>query len=197
MSSQVYPVLPGLTFSVEKTPLWATMRKTTPSGRSYRGTFQTTPGWSYKLVYEFLRDSSSFPELKTLAGFFNLMSGGFDTFLFSDPDDNAVVGMAFGTGDGSTRTFQLSRALGAFQEPVYDLNGAPTIYKAGVKLTTGYSVGATGLVTFTTAPANGAALTWDGSYYWRCVFDADQLTFAKFMNQLWEAKTVQFSTVKP
>jgi hypothetical protein len=70
-SSQVYPVLPGLAFGVEKTPMWNTMRKRTPSGRSYRGTFQTTPRWRYKLTYEFLRDTAAFPELKTLASFFN------------------------------------------------------------------------------------------------------------------------------
>jgi hypothetical protein len=58
------------------------------------------------------------------------MYGGFDTFLFTDPDDNAVAAQTFGVGDGDQDAFQLVRTLGSFTEPVYDLNGAPSIYKA-------------------------------------------------------------------
>jgi uncharacterized protein (TIGR02217 family) len=197
MSSQVYPVLPGISFSVDKTPMWNTMRKQTPSGRSYRGTFQTTPRWQYKLSYEFLRDTVAFPELKTLASFYNLMYGGYDTFLFTDPDDNAVVAQTIGTGNASNKVFQLVRTMGSFTEPVYDVNGTPSIYLNGVLQSSGYTISSTGVVTFTAAPGSGVAVTWTGSYYWRCAFDDDTLTLSKFMTQLWEAKTVKFTTVKP
>jgi uncharacterized protein (TIGR02217 family) len=197
MSSQTYPILPGITFGVEKTPMWNTMRKMTPSGRSYRGTFQTSPRWQYKLSYEFLRDTAALPELKTLASFFNLMSGGFDTFLFTDPDDNAVAAQTIGIGNASNKNFQLVRTMGVYTEPVYDVNGTPSIYLNGVLQGSGYTINSTGLVVFTTAPGSGVTVSWAGSFYWRCAFDDDTLTLSKFMTQLWEAKTVKFTTVKP
>lgn len=177
--------------------MWNTMRKLTPSGRSYRGTFQTSPRWRYKLTYEFLRDTAATPELKALASFYNLMSGGYDTFLFTDPDDNAAAAQTFGVGDGTTKSFQLVRTMGSYTEPIYDLNGAPSIYIGGALQSSGYTISSTGVVTFTAAPAGSAALTWTGAYYWRCAFDDDSLTLRKFMQQLWDAQTVQFSTVKP
>jgi hypothetical protein len=38
----------------------------------------------------------------------------------------------------------------------------------------------------------GSALTWTGSYYYRCRFLQDTLEFNEFMNSLWEAKKVEF-----
>jgi hypothetical protein len=129
MSQTVYPSLPGIAFGVERAPVWSSDVQTTPSGREYRGAFMTYPRYRYKLVYEFLRDTSVYPELATLLGFFNARQGQFDTFLFSDPTDNSVAGQQLGSGDGTTTSFQLTRTYGAFTEPVYDLNGSPTIYR--------------------------------------------------------------------
>jgi len=55
----------------------------------------------------------------------------------------------------------------------------------------GYTIGSTGLVTFTTAPASGAALTWTGTYYFRCRFTKDQIEFDGFMQDLYELKKVE------
>lgn len=56
--------------------------------------------------------------------------------------------------------------LGDGFDPVYALSGSPSIYVAGVLKTVGtdYTLSTTGLVTFTVAPASGAALTWSGSF---------------------------------
>lgn len=200
MSQSVYPSLPGLKFGVIRRPIWNTSVKTTVSGREYRAANQLYPTYLYRLSYEFLRDlRTGVDELRTLVGFFNSRQGKFDTFLFTDPDDNAVTAQTFGTGNGSTRAFQLLRTFGGFNEPVYDLNGAPLIYNAGVlqTVTTHYTVSATGLVTFVTAPANGNALTWTGSYYWRCRFEQDAEDFEKFLSQLWQLRQVELRTVRP
>jgi hypothetical protein len=57
------------------------------------------------------------------------------------------------------------------------------------------SVGATGLVTYTTAPPAGAKLLWTGSFYYRCAFDEDKLELVKFMNKWWSIKKLPFTSI--
>lgn len=52
-----------------------------------------------------------------------------------------------------------------------------------------------GNITFATAPVSGL-LTWTGTYYQRCRFDDDILDASRFMWRLWEARQVNFTTVK-
>ena len=61
----------------------------------------------------------------------------------------------------------------------------------------GYSINAKGAVTFIYPPANGSIFSWTGQYYWRCRFLVDHLDFNQFLRQLWELKTLEFTTVKP
>lgn len=198
MGNAVYPTLPGLTLPIGRKPSFKTQAQRSVSGRELRATMQQYPLVTFSLKYEFLRDTLATPEVDTLVGFFLARRASFDSFLFSDPDDNAVTGMSFGAGNGSTKVFQLSRAFGAggftFAEPVQNLNGTPSIYVAGVLKAAGtdYTISSTGLVTFVTPPANAAALTWTGSYYYRCRFLQDELDMSKFMHALWENKSVEF-----
>lgn len=196
MSQAVYPVLPGISYGTLKIPTFKTDIKTTPSGREFRGAQMQYPLYKYTLIYEFLRDTATAQEWRTLIGFYAARQGCFDSFLFDDTDDHSVTGQQFGIGDGLTTTFQLVRALGGNVEPVYDLNGGTSIYVNGSGVGN-YTVNATGGVTFATAPAYGAPITWTGNYYWRCRFLTDEQEFAKMFNGMWEAKKVEFITVKP
>lgn len=54
----------------------------------------------------------------------------------------------------------------------------------------------TGLVTFTTAPAAAAPLSWAGQFYRRCRFMGDKLDTEKFMSDLFSAKRVEFISTK-
>lgn len=369
MSNAIYPTnLPGRAWPRTRTPLWRTTVATTPSGREWRSTAMAAPRYRYTLRYEFLRSKATLQEWQALFGFFNARRGGYDTFLYSDPDDNTVTAQPFGVGDGSTAAFQLVRSLGGFAEPVHDVaaglavmvNGAgcnhlgvagsfqtdtnadgvadgwalisggttgtltpstggftgvtgvgqrlelsglgtttsdyggfasgnvpvaggatytfslsstanaacivflnirfldaalgflsdtfvevaiatadfrrdsvtavappaaaycavttvvkqrsgaagPVIWtldSAQLEIgtaftafnTASFSVSATGLVTFHAAPAAAVALTWSGSYYWRCRFEADDLSFDQFMAQFWKTGEVRLVTVKP
>lgn len=196
MSNAVFPTLPGLTFPILKTPNFATDVQRSVSGREVAAAFMAYPIWDWTLSYEILRETAN--EFQQLVGFFLARQGRFDTFLFDDPSDDTVTAQSFGTGDGTTKTFQLVRSLGGFSEPVFDLNGAPAIYDNGVLKTAGthYSVNSTGLVTFVTAPIAGHSLTWTGAYYWRVRFADDATEFENFMNKLWSAGTVAFSTAR-
>ena len=199
MSNAVFPVLPGLQVTVGRLPVHKTAIKEAVSGREYRARLMSAPRYIYRLSFEFLRDGhSGYDEFRPLLGFFNARAGSFESWLYSDPDDRRVTAQAFGTGDGSTPTFQLVRTLGGTVEPVYALDGVPAIYVGGTLKTAGthYTVTASAGIVFITPPAAGALLTWTGFYYWRCRFLHDQTEFSRFMAQLWEMKSCEFITTR-
>lgn len=190
MSSSVFPALAGLTWGTKKSPIWNTRIQTSISGRETRIQLASLPRWRWTLNYEFLRAATPF-EYQQLADFFNSRAGAWDSFLYSDPTDNSVTDMNFGTGDAVTTAFQIGRRLqtGGLLEPIYNVNALTNIKKNGVVQTSpgDYSISATGLVTFTSAPANGLALTWTGTYRWRCRFEQDSVDFNNFMENLWDS----------
>jgi uncharacterized protein (TIGR02217 family) len=199
MSNAVFPTLPGLAWDIQRTPMWSTTRKSSVSLREFRTANASYPRYKYKLTFEFLRQRTGFTEMATLAGFFNACQGGFDSFLYADPDDYTVTAQVLGVGDASNKLFQLVRTWGGFVEPVYDVNSAPLIYVNGVlqTLTTHYTVSVTGLVTFVTAPGAGLSVTWTGTYYRRMCFSQDVAEFSQFMKNLWSLKTLEMLTAKP
>ena len=197
MSNAVFPILPGLAWDVVKRPTFSSIVQRAASGREVRAALWSYPIWVWKLTYDLLRDDAT-NELRTLMGFFLARQGSFDSFLYSDPSDNSVTAQSIGAGTGALKTFQLVRALGGFVEPVFDVNGTPTIKVNGVTQTTPaqYSINSTGLVTFVTAPASGATITADFSYYFRCRFKEDMAEFTNFASKLWAARTIEFTSVK-
>jgi uncharacterized protein (TIGR02217 family) len=195
MSNAVLPALVGLNYPVIKTPQWSTKVQTTVSGKETRLNLWSYPIWKYTLGYDVLRSDSVNLELQQLIAFYNARSGSYDDWLFNDPDDNTVTNQSFGTGDGTTTAFQLQRAYGGYVEPVRGINAISSV-KVNGTTTAAYSVSATGLLTFTTAPAASAALTWSGTYYWRVRFMDDQIDVNKFANQFWELKALKFTSCK-
>lgn len=190
MSNQVFPSLPGLSWSVIKTPEWSTTVHKAVSGKELRGSLRAYPVYLFTLSYEFLRQQAAFPEIQSLLGFFNARQGAFDNFLYTDPNDYTVTNENIGTGNGSTTGFQLTRSQGGFIEPVMNLNGNPTVKVNGVTKTLGgdYTISSTGFITFSAPPPNTHQVVWTGSYYYRCRFDEDMNDFENFMNQLWTLK---------
>lgn len=207
MSSAVFPALPGLTWNITRTPQFSTKIQQAVGGRRIAAAFQPYPIRKWTLEYEFLRaytpvGGSPFTEWQTLEGFFNARQGSFDTFLFDDPEDDTATAMIFGTGNGSQTAFQLGRTLGGFFEFVYNVygatfSGAPAIYNNAVLQTAGvdYNLSASGVVTFTSAPAGGHSLTWTGTFRWRCAFEQDATEFNMFAQHFWAAKSVSFLSV--
>jgi hypothetical protein len=215
VSSIVYPTLPGLSIEVRRTYVWKTFVQEALSGKQSTLAMRQFPLVSYELTYNLLRDTGApgfgggTSEIKSIVGLFNQVQGRWDTFLFTDPDFNTITPAnasaygTFGTGDGSTLSFQLVapywNAGGAGRsELIQNLNGTPILYDNGATISSSnYSIGATGIVTFGAghAPAAGHTLTWSGSWYYRCRFDEDAIVWKKFMNLLWSAQ-VKFTSVK-
>ena len=197
MSNNVFPTLAGVEWPIQRKPTFNTSTKQAVSGRELRLTQQIYPLTEYQLSFEFLRSDSNV-EYETLAGFFLSVRGASESWLFTDPADYSVTDMSFGTGDGATVSFQLSRSFGAggftFSQAVQNVNAATAIKVAGVTktVTTDYTIDPTGLVTFTVAPAAAAALTWTGTYYHRCRFKDDGFDSSGFAQNMWEAKKLAF-----
>jgi uncharacterized protein (TIGR02217 family) len=202
----IFPALPGLAWSVTKSPTFQTRIQRAVSGRELRALDYPYPLWQFTLVFDFLRDNpaAGYDELRTLIGFFLLCQGAFGTFLFQDPSDDRVSGQQIGTGDTLRTVFQLQRAMGktlpggGFLEPIVAPNVVNAIYFNGiVQDPAGYSVDSmTGLVTFNIAPNSGLIITADYSYYFRCRFIDDSYAFENFMFRLWQLKKLTFISVR-
>jgi uncharacterized protein (TIGR02217 family) len=129
-------------------------------------------------------------DLHAVVAFFEARMGRLYAFRFMDfadfkscapgadvtPTDQAIA-----TGDGTTRIFQLVKTYTsgpsswtrAIKKPV---SGTVRVALGGVERTSGWSVDTTaGLVTFTSAPANGAAVTAGFEFDVPARFDTDSL----------------------
>lgn len=201
----VLPVLPGVTYSVVRATHFVSEVQKAISGKTSRMAFARWPRVSWQLTISVLRDDASVTvsEFRQLAGLFNALKGRAVSFLYSDPLFNSVTDMAFGTGDSLTTQFQLTATYQAnpsspgLPEIVQNLNGAIVNIKDNGSIVSSslYTVDANGLVTFSTAPTLGHALTWSGAFYYQCAFDDDSLEFSEFVANWWELSALNFKSV--
>lgn len=197
MSNALFPALPGVAWSIMRNPMWSTQVRDSASGRQYTLGKRLYPLWHFKLPFEVLRASGGFTEWQQLVGFINARRGRYDDWLYQDARDCTATDEIFGLGDGVATTFQLARSLGGFIEPVGGVDTGTAVVKvAGVTTAVTFSADLT-QVTFASPPANGAALTWSGTFYFRCRFLQDEITFEQFMANLYSARSVEFRTFRP
>ncbi len=200
------PVLPGLAWSRHKKPSFSTRVAQHVSGREVRVALMANPLYEFELAYDGLTSSASpiaaqsglgASSLQSLMGFFMQLQGQFGTFLYPDPDDSSVAGQFIAEGDGSTASFVMGRTLGAWNEPVGWVLSIANVYLNGTaQLASTYSLTAPNILTFTTAPGAGVAITADFTYAFQCRFVEDDLDFEEFMASLWKPGSVKFRSVK-
>lgn len=197
------PNLPGLAWSRHKTPRYSTRIASHVSGREVRVALMSYPLYEFEAVYGGLTSSAAGfaglggSSLQSLMGFFLQLQGQFGTFLYTDPDDNAVTGQVLATGDGSTAAFTMMRALGGFLEPVGWVTGLGNVYLNGaVQPGSGYALTPPNSLSFTAAPGPGVVVSADFSYAFNCRFLDDQMDFEEFMANLWKLDSMKFRSVK-
>lgn len=196
MTVPIFPDLPGVSWPAVVTPLWASLRPRSVSGRAAFQPLWSAPLRRYTLTYDVLQSDDVGRDFEALEGFYNLvMSRPGGLFRFDDRDDRAATDQPFGIGDGAVTRFQLVTRRGGFVYPVQCVLSVSAIIVGG-DVTTAYTVDALGVVTFATAPAAGAALTWTGEYAWYCNFDDDSLDFEQFAQGFWGLGEIKFTTVK-
>lgn len=120
-------------------------------------------------------------QLNTLVAFFRGRKGRAYGFRFKDWSDYSATGQALGNGDGTNRVFQLTKSytsgpsteVRTIKKPV---SGTVKVYLAGVLQSSGFTIDTTtGLITFTTAPTSGTAVTADFEFDVPVRFDTDQM----------------------
>ena len=193
----VLPYLPGQDVAVSKGMVWNTEVIQSANGKERRTQYWPYPLWNFSLQYGVIRHRPTNAELFALWEFFGVLQGKYSPFLFVDPSDcQILVGSpaVFGTGDGSTKTFQLSRSINSFTEPVFDVY-SPTVLDNG-SAAGAYTIAPNGLLTFTAAPTAGHTLSWYGYFYFGCRFDQDDLTFEQVVDQLWTQKALKFTSLR-
>ncbi len=206
MAPPIFPTLNFLTFPAKRSPMWKTLHQESVSGMDNPIPLWSFNRWSYELQISLLNSkSSAFQnavalEWQELNALYNQLQGSSGVFQYNDTDDNTATNQLFGSGDGISTAFPLTRTMtGAggftFNEPVFAPVGTPVIKINGTP-TVLFTLGTQGLITFNSPPAGGASLSWTGTFRWLCRFDEDSLDFSKFMNQLWECKSLKFTSIK-
>lgn len=190
MSDLAYPVLRGLEFPVTRRVRWNSLAATALSSKMSTQALQQYALYEWEFTYDLLRDDQTPSDYKALTGFFNAHGGRFDSFLYTDPAFNTVTDEPMGTGDAVTQDFQIIANFHNAGGPgradiIQNFNGLPTVKVAGVS--TSHTLGPSGIVHFPTPPANGAAITWTGAFFFRCRFLQDKLPLSEFMNNWWAA----------
>jgi hypothetical protein len=197
------PTIAGLSWSRKKTPRFNTRVASHTSGREVRVALQAYPLYEFEAKYDGLASNGTFNfgalgpnTLQTLMGLFLQLQGQFGTFLYTDPDDNAVTGQFIADGDGVTTAFEMGRTLGGFNEPVSWVTALTNVYLNGVPQDSGFALTTPNTLAFTAAPGNGIAISADFSYAFNCRFLDDEMEFEEFMSNLWRLDSMKFRSVK-
>ena len=150
---------PGFGWQVQ--PEFNTLVKQLRSGRERRRPLWQYVKHRYALPFNNITDAAYLSELKSV---FLACRGSAESFLVKDYSDYRVDSEIFGAGDGVEDTFDLfvvsvfgsanyARRIFYPVSPVFYVNGAPA--SATVS---------DGVVTFDSAPADNAVLSWSGEF---------------------------------
>lgn len=219
MALPIFPgpdLLRGLTYSSKWTPRFFNQTAVVPTGAEYDIAVAEYPLHDFELTYRFLRDGPrwgdalSALEFRTMMGFHLAMGGSAGRFLYRNPDDHQVSRNLIGMGDGSTRKFTLTRSFGAngyaASEPVGQVNtgelfnvylGGSTIPVNPADYVLDVSNPVANTITFAAAPASGAAIYVDMSYFYYCKLTSNTPGFEKFMTRLWSIGQLQIRSCRP
>ena len=138
MTTPIFPALAGQGWSVHKKPTFSTIVASHVSAREVRFANYLNPIWNFELTFDGLDGTTTgqygglgASSLQSLMGLFLQCQGQFGAFLFYDPTDYTESAQQFGTGDGTTTSFQLVRSMGAFLEAVTQpwTPSAPTLFQ--------------------------------------------------------------------
>jgi uncharacterized protein (TIGR02217 family) len=202
--SNVFPTnITGLTWKGTRSMLWRTSYQEALTGKVTTFAYQKFPIIEWTLNYSLLNQAAAQDDLRKIEGLFNAQQGGAGSFLYIDPTFNSVTAEPFGTGDGTTKAFQLIARYGnpggpSVAEIIQKLQPTPAvqIFDNGTLVpSSSYSIGVSGIVTFNTAPLLTHALTWAGSFYYQCRFETDDLDPSEFMQALWELQSLKLRSV--
>lgn len=195
MAYNTFPTFQGTGWNIKKRQLWSTDVEVSASGAEFRTGYWANPIYEFDMSINYMSQADK----ATLEAFYVGQQGPLIPFLLVVPNEgNAYTNAAVGAGNGT----QTKWALPAWPSTT------STVYVAGVA-TTAYTLDTSGNITFTTAPANGAAITWSGHDAFLVRFVDDQtsggrstggtsspLEINQFMSGMYEQAGITFRTVR-
>ena len=206
MAFPTYRLPPGIEEGAQGGPEFATVIQESVSGQEQRIKVWAKCRARYDIGYSVLESDDPVGNYQAILQLFYGHGGQFRAFRFKDWSDYQAINQNFGIGDGVDTTYQLYKTYDpslillntpgsiTYTREIYLLATAPTIKVNGV-LTTDYTISATGLVTFTSAPANGHALTWTGEFDIPVRFDTDYLSVVMNVNNIADIGSISLREV--
>jgi hypothetical protein len=209
MSTAVFPTLAGLGWSITRSVRWSGRIQRNVSGKMVRISDYSYPDYEYEVNFNgglrigssLIRAGDSYNDVQTLMAFISSRQGTVDSWLYSDQDDYTVTNQALGAGNGVQTAFQMLRSnFGGFGEPIYAPNVISQVRVAGTPTGAyslqGWGTANPGVITFSSPPANGAAIAADFTFYWPCHFMDDGVPFEKKFFGRYFVKSLKFETLK-
>jgi uncharacterized protein (TIGR02217 family) len=168
---------PDISYGASGGPGYSTSVVTTVSGHERRNANWAAARGRWNVAHGLKKRE----QVAELIAFFRARMGRAYGFRFKDWTDYQAIAQLLGVGDGATTSFQLVKHYssgGAIETRLVTkpVPGTVKIYRDGVETVSGWTVNtATGLVTFTTAPAVGVQVTADVDFDVPVRFDSDQM----------------------
>lgn len=150
------------------------------------------PEWDIECGYTCLSDS----DIDKAAGFFGLVRGQYQPFLWRDSEDYQQTKVRVGVGDGVKQGFQLLKNLAnLYIEHVKDIvPGTLKIYVDDVEVDA--TLGVDGMAIAAIPPGIGVIVTASFQYYWRVAFADDDLEWSNFWYNFYKLNKIKLVTVK-
>ncbi len=189
MTIPAYRLPDGIERGAQFGPAWRNVIQEAISGNEQRFAQWTQCRAVGDLSYGLLTSNDPAGDFYAILAMYRAHFGSLYPFRFRDWSDYTATDAQFGEGDGVTVAFQLSKTYDPsaillntpgsllYVRDITLLASVPVIKVDGVTKTvvTDYNISSTGLVTFTSAPANDKPLTWTGEFDVPVRFDTDQL----------------------
>jgi len=209
MTFPTYRLPPDIEAGAQGGPEFATVIQESVSGQEQRVRVWAKCRAKYDIGYSVMNSADPVGNYRAVVALFYAHAGRFRPFRFKDWGDFEASNTWFGTGTGAQVGFQLSKTydpsqvlLGApgtyfYTRDIYLPATTPVIRVNGVvqTVTTHYTIGSTGLVTFVTAPPSGHAVTWDGEFDIPVRFDVDYLPVTMNVNDIAEIGSISLREV--
>lgn len=186
MALRKFPNIRTFAWKSTKEQKWNTVIKTAGSGK-----IRTMTTWQYPQYVITTEFAYLTPEqYRELMGFFSLVKGGHEPFLFLDPEDYEEINIPLGRGrDGQ---WQALRRVGDYLEPVAYVEDV-ILYADGVRVDGAFSDD--GVIRCTGTVAPDAVITADYTYYWKVRLDGSFTAEAVFQD-IFKSKSMKLVTVR-
>jgi hypothetical protein len=169
------PTMPlSMAAGLKKSPNFNTVRQKGSAGINSGIALKPYATWDFEFSMDNIvgHEHTASSVVAQFFGTYMATAGGAGLFLFQDVQDNSATGAQFGTGNGTTTAFQLSRNIFGYPDIIQNTIGTPTIFVNG-GVADPSSISATGVITFASAPPPDSILTWTGNFFYLCRFSED------------------------